>query len=61
MIKSFLYDLIKIDTLLAFIVATSLQYIYTQNMKLSLNFSLKFVIIFLIILNILKLLNINTL
>ena len=59
MIDSFLSDLIKIDSLSAFIVATILQYINTNNMRIAVYFAFKFVIIFLVILNILKYLKIN--
>ena len=59
MLKSFLNDLIKLDTLLAFFIATILQYIYNENMLEAVIFALKFTLIFLLCLNILKLLNIN--
>jgi hypothetical protein len=56
---TFFNDLIKLDTLIAFIIATILQYLNTNNMLISVIFSLKFVCIFLVCLNILNLFNIK--
>jgi hypothetical protein len=47
-------DLLKFDTSLAFIVSLYLFYNYSKNIQKSLLFSLKFVLIFLFFLNLLK-------
>ena len=48
MLKTFLNDLIKIDTLLAFTIATILQYINNKNMLESLFFAINLHFIFIV-------------
>lgn len=53
-IKNFIFDLTKIDTILAFIVSFVLYIVFTNNPKNALVFSILFVLVFLLILNIVR-------
>ena len=54
-LKEYLKDFTKIDTILAFIVALTLNYLIYKKFKNALIFSILFVIVFLFFLNIIHL------
>lgn len=52
-IQNYISDLKKKDTFLAFLISSVLHYLEHKNIKQSLLFSIKFVLIFLLFLNLL--------
>jgi len=50
-IQNYVFNLKKKDTMLAFIVSSILYYIDHKNLKKSIIFSIKFVLLFLLFLN----------
>lgn len=52
-IQNYISDFKKKDTILAFLVSSILYYVEHKNIKQSLLFSIKFVLIFLLFLNLL--------
>ena len=52
--KDFLSNFTKFDTYLAFITSSIIYYLDSKNIKKSLYFSIKFVIVFLFLLNLFK-------
>jgi hypothetical protein len=53
LLQNYITDLKKKDTILAFLVSSILHYFEHKNMKQSILFSIKFVLIFLLFLNLL--------
>lgn len=52
-LQNYISDLKKKDTILAFVVSSILHYIENKNLKQSILFSIKFVLLFLLFLNLL--------